>query len=521
MSQLYTVSQGLKNPLHTCGRELIGECMIDGEHVRTSTVEIVARFALAAIAIWFTIPLWIAGELLEILTEEGKGHINEQIDLGEFTPDEAVLDPRKTEFVGTAVSTFQSTSDPKFCEGSKMHDALKNPELGLGKGVDILTQEGRELTIQYLKKMHANSFRFSVEWADVKQNGFDKYVEAAKHFHEQGFTLFVTLDHWIGDGDENIFESENDIEKFVEYAKGAYQALRPYTSRFLTFNEPTVAAMSKYVRGAFPPFHCGNLWAARRLVSLKLNAHRQTHAVLHQLEQTYRGAKAPGNFEVGLTHSTTRMEVHNRWNILARIAAFVLTYVYHESFLIDAERSKEQIDVMGVQYYSRPLLGANGLKPVDSISPPTKHNPEGWMIEDLRYRYDPEGVLPILREMYRRIGKPLVMTEIGLAGDIDPACEDMSPTSHEYRKQTYYRLALRAMRLAQDEGIPLRGALFWTLFPNLEWDFGYRPGASFGIVARDPNTGRHRETAGFKVLQQSFATTRRIPRPRRSAGHAG
>ncbi|MCH9611772.1 MAG: 6-phospho-beta-galactosidase [Chlamydiia bacterium] len=506
MSAAFSISQVLKTPTHMCAKEVLGECLISGGELKSSKFETLAMCTLHALGLFFTMPLWVIGEAVEVFSTEGGAVFTDQVNLGEFDRDEVALDRDKTEYVGTAVSTFQATSNPQFCAGSAMHTAHSDPNLGLGQGVDILTLEGRNLHIHCLKEMNANSFRFSVEWADVNANGLDAYVQAAKHFSEHGFTLFITLDHWIGDGNPHLLEEEGDIANFVSYAEDVYHALRPYASCFLTFNEPTVEATGKYVRGVFPPHTTGDFWSARKLISLKLKAHREAHQALHLLEQTYTGAKAEGRLLVGLTHSAVRFESNSRWNIPARIIAFVMTYIFHESFLIDAERSRNSIDVLGVQFYARPQLGSDGSSAIDSIAEPNRYNPNGWMIEGMRYRFDPQGVLPILEEVWNRVCKPLIVSEIGCAGELfDHAPADEN--SDEHKKAVYYQVAIRAMRVAQDLGIPLIGAFFWTLFANLEWEHGYKPETNFAVLANDPHTKRIRRTEGYSVLSKAFQSS--------------
>jgi beta-glucosidase/6-phospho-beta-glucosidase/beta-galactosidase len=149
------------------------------------------------------------------------------------------------------------------------------------------------------------------------------------------------------------------------------------------------------------------------------------------------------------------------------------------------------LDFLGVQYYTRPLAGRNGLKIVDSIANKNKHNPHGWMVDGMHYRFDPQGILPVLTEVSSRIEKPLLVTEIGTAG------------TDNNRKEQYYKIAIKAMRAAQDRGIRLIGALFWTLFPNLEWQHGYDPNTNFGILDSNSNE----KTPGFYFLQQANLKT--------------
>ncbi len=481
-----------KAPLHFSLEGVIGKFTLKESGI-LQKIHSVVMVILSAILLVLTIPLWSIGEIIHLCSKEGEKFFDDSVPLGNA---KEYLDPAKTKMLGTGLSTFQATSDPNFCKGSCVHDVLKDPKLGLGKGVDILTKSGRDTTITYLKKMNANTFRFSVEWADVNKNGFSKYIEAAKHFHSEGFKLVITLDHWVGNGKVNVFEDPADEKAFVDYSCNAYRALRPYASTFLTFNEPNVDAAQKYIMGELPPKQIMNFSAANRLVSLKLSVHEKTYDALNRLEKTYTGVKAPGELSVGISHQAIIMKANSRWNLIARIVAFILTYIFHRSFMEKLEKMQNKIDFLGVQYYCRPLAGRNGLKIVDSIATKNEHNPNGWMIEGMRYRFDPQGILPILKDVYKTIKKPILVTEVGCAGP------------YEDRKARYYKIATKAMRAAQDQGIPLIGALYWTLFGNLEWQHGYNPETDFGILSRNIETNEIRKTKGFQFLSVACQNTR-------------
>ncbi len=548
MDQIFNCSQTLKTPLFNTTRAVLGEWMIQGVELRSSTslqeIGSIASVSLNLIGMIFSIPLWLVGEALELCTKKGRDLFNDEVDLDDANLETITLDPEMTECMGTAVSTFQATNNPNFCAGTAIHTALMDPALGLGSGVDILTAHGREATANHLELMGANAFRFSVEWADVNKNGLDRYVKAAKYFHERGFKLMITLDHWIGNGRVDLFEREYDEDDFLNYASQVYYALRPFASRFLTFNEPNVDANQKYVMGDLPPKKIGRFWSSMQLSVLKLKAHRALYDRYQSLEELYQGPKNGEPLQIGLSHQAVCMVAASRWNLIARIVSFVMTHTFHESFMRIAEQPemKRTLDFLGVQFYARPMVGSNGWKIVDSIAVPTKQNPQAWMVEGMRYRFDPAGILPVLQNIHSRLEKPLMVTETGTAGEINPHVTgltyrssvsyideyydyrgyamdrpDMPDLDHksitysqemETRKANYYRFSLLAIRKAQDLGIRITGLFLWTLFDNLEWQHGYKPGCLFGILARDRDSGIVRITEGFETIRQIFSNTR-------------
>ena len=548
MNLFFDCSQALKCPLYTTTRGAMGEWMMRGVELRPSTcfqrIWSVASVSLHLIGMVFSMPLWVVGEALEICTKKGRALFNDEVDLADQDLETITLHPEMTECMGTAVSTFQATSNPNFCKGSALHDSLKDPTLGLGGGVDILTPEGAKQTADRLEQMGSNAFRFSVEWADVKKNGLNRYTTSARYFHDRGFKVMITLDHWMGDGSVDIFEKPGDHEAFVSYATDVYLALRPYASKFLTFNEPNVDANQKYVMGDLPPKKVGRFWSSMQLSVLKLKAHRAVYDRFQKLEESYRGPKNSDPLQVGLSHQAIWMVAASRWNIIARVVAFVITHTFHESFMRIAGQPemKRTLDFLGVQFYAQPKAGRNGWQIVDSIATPTKQNPNAWMVKGMKYRFNPEGILPVLQSIHDRLHIPIMVTETGSAGEINPQVQSRAlrkPDSHlnhyydassnivmppaaitldrksvdysremEMRKATYYRYSLLAIRKAQDLGIRVTGVFLWTLFDNLEWQHGYTPGCAFGILARSRTSGIVRITEGFETIRRIFTQTR-------------
>ena len=68
-------------------------------------------------------------------------------------------------------------------------------------------------------------------------------------------------------------------------------------------------------------------------------------------------------------------------------------------------------------------------------------------------------------------GVPLLVTENGIATDDDA------------ERIEYVEQALSGVLACLDDGIDVRGYIYWSLLDNFEWILGYRP--TFGLVAVD------------------------------------
>ena len=89
-----------------------------------------------------------------------------------------------------------------------------------------------------------------------------------------------------------------------------------------------------------------------------------------------------------------------------------------------------------------------------------------------------------IRFAAERIGRPIFVTESGIATDADA------------RRIAYIDAALAEVRACLDEGIAVKSYLYWSLLDNFEWTQGY--GQRFGLVhvdydsfARTPKPSAH------------------------------
>ncbi|HEV8053701.1 MAG TPA: family 1 glycosylhydrolase, partial [Candidatus Limnocylindrales bacterium] len=94
-------------------------------------------------------------------------------------------------------------------------------------------------------------------------------------------------------------------------------------------------------------------------------------------------------------------------------------------------------------------------------------------------------------------GLPVVITENGIA------------TSDDAQRIAYLREHLAQVKRALDDGVDVRGYLYWSAFDNFEWNEGYRP--TFGMVGID------REDGLARVVQPSARAYGKLARSGRLA----
>jgi beta-glucosidase len=119
-------------------------------------------------------------------------------------------------------------------------------------------------------------------------------------------------------------------------------------------------------------------------------------------------------------------------------------------------------DFVGVQCYTRMRVGPAGAVPAE----------EGVPLTQMGYEFWPQALEAVIRRAWEVTdGTPVVVTENGIGTDDDAD------------RIAFVTDALLGVRRCLDEGIDVRGYVYWSLLDNFEWVLGYEP--TFGLVAVD------------------------------------
>jgi beta-glucosidase len=184
----------------------------------------------------------------------------------------------------------------------------------------------------------------------------------------------------------------------------------------------------------------------------------------------------PGNFPVGLT--LTMQDVQGVGE--GHLAEAVIAMLYGP--WLEAAR---QADFIGVQTYTRVRVGPKG-----RVAPPADAE-----MTAAGYEFYPQALGGTIRFAAQRIGRPIYVTESGIATDDDT------------RRIAYIDGALAEVRRCLDDGIDVKSFLYWSLLDNFEWTRGY--GEHFGLVHVDPETFRRTPKPSARHLG-AIAKSRRL-----------
>ncbi|RZU66656.1 beta-glucosidase [Microterricola gilva] len=337
-------------------------------------------------------------------------------------------------------------------EGSGMF-----PELS-GDAVDHYHRYPEDMRL--LADAGLTAYRFGIEWARIEpERGqisnaqlqhYRRMIDTAIH---SGLTPVVTLHHFTSPywfTEAGGWNADDALDRWASYVEAVIPILDG-VEWVCTINEPNILAlMSTFL--STPVAEAGPTMAQQGPVIPSVDvgqrlgeAHRVARDILR------RGTSAKVGWTVAqqaFTATAGNDEVFER-----------TVWAWEDLYL---EVSRDD-DFVGVQAYTSQAVDANG--PVPHPASPD-NTLTGWA-------YRPDALGMALRHAHGVTGKPLLVTENGIA------------TADDARRIDYTREALRHLITAVEDGIDVRGYLHWSALDNYEWGHW---GPTFGLIAVDRQT---------------------------------
>jgi beta-glucosidase len=302
--------------------------------------------------------------------------------------------------------------------------------------------------------LNLNAIRFSIEWSRIQPAPGHWNTEAIEHYRSyvaaakaRGLTPIPTLWHWTVPqwfAARGGFARHRNLPFFAAYVQRMAETIGQDVELILTLNEPNVYVTHGYADGRWPP-HQHNPVAVVRVLRNLVHAHREAAEILHRANPALR---------IGMAHNVGCNLPADPTSRVDRAAAAALGYVWNWWFL---DRVCASLDLIGLNFYNTEHWG--GLKP----------QPSGAARNDMNWPMEPARLYDVLIDASRRYGRPLMVTENGLADAADR------------HRQWWLEESITAMARARADGADLRGYLHWSLLDNIEWDEGRWP--RFGLIA--------------------------------------
>lgn len=359
--------------------------------------------------------------------------------------------------------------------------------------------------IALLKSAGLNAYRFSLEWARIEpREGLFEYREI-EHYrdvintcYENGVTPIVTLYHftspaWLisrgGWGTQKVVEY---FSKYVDYVTKNLKVELPY---IVTINE---ANMGYQLNKVAEDFRNNNKNGGAQ-VGMNLDMKK---ILLSMVEQGLAFRVNPLKVK---TFLSPRSQEEERYVMLAHQAAKDIirknmpdskvglsmslydyqaesggeenaAKLWEEDFLFYLPYIRND-DFLGVQNYSRKLVGPNGKLPVPSYAKKTQMGYEDY----------PQAVGHVVSKVAKDFHGEILVTENGIA------------TSDDNRRCEFIREALAGI---QESGVDVKGYFYWSLLDNFEWQTGYQ--MTFGLIAVDRKTQTRMPKGSLYVLRKAL-----------------
>lgn len=399
-------------------------------------------------------------------------------------------------FWGAATAAHQVEGDNRASDWWAAEEAGLLPHRS---GVACRHLELYERDFDLARAFGHNAHRLSLEWSRLEpepgrfsERWFDHYGRVLRALRARGIEPILTLQHftlprWLAE--RGGWLAPDAVERFADYAGAVARRLGQAVRWWITVNEPTVLAKQGYVAGAWPPFRRGRWDLALRVMARMAAGHRAAYARLH--------AELPAPM-VSFAHSVPWIEPCDPRRRRDRLAARLRrAFLVDHCFALVRRGGRPLLDYVAINYYTRTVVrwaprGRALLFGVDCLEP---HHGGVRRFDDLGQEVWPEGLLRVLRHV-ARLGLPVLVTENGIA------------TTDERLRLAHLQGHLAALARAIEEGVDLRGYLYWSLMDNFEWAKGTT--ARFGLAETDFASQERRPRPAMRLLAE-VARSGRLP----------
>ena len=377
--------------------------------------------------------------------------------------------------------------------------------------------------VDLLVELGVKAYRFSVAWprvlpegrGRVNETGVDFYKRLIDCLRNRGIEPWITLYHWdLPSALEHKggWRHRDTAYAFADYAFLVAYRLKDHCQHWITHNEPWCVAVLGHRTGEHAP-------GMRDPAACLRAAH---HVLLSHGLAVPRLRQVTPHAKVGITLNLNPCYPANPDSSPDRLATvemdgdfnrWYLDPVFHGSYPEDMLRLHRKarilpdehelfrpgdmaliaqpIDFLGVNFYSRMVLGDRGSSESAARSNPDRYTQMGWEIY-------PQGLSDLMERLARDYPAPAYyITENGAAYP-----DTVTPDGHVHdqaREKYYVRHLAQVAQICQN-GIPLHGYFAWSIMDNFEWAWGYD--RRFGLAYVDFATQERIPKDSFLRLKQ-------------------
>lgn len=369
-----------------------------------------------------------------------------------------------------------------------------------------------ESDLDLMAHLGLKAYRFSVAWprvqpdgTSVNSKGLDFYDRLVDGLLSRGIVPVLTLYHWDlpqALQDRGGWTNRSTVDHFAEYASTVARRLGDRVDRWITINEPWVAAFVGHLEGRHAPGMTDEASAVTAAHHLLLGHARALERIRGEADHAKAG------ITLNLSHVLPASESEPDRAATTRVDLFenrlFLSPLFRGSYPDDADEFwkgvtdfrfvsdgdlaaiSQPMDFLGVNFYEQHRVAADPdhVRDASNVVRGARKLPASPPLTAGGVAIRPDGLHAVLTRVHREwTTLPLWITENGIAlHDYiapDGRCHD--PERIDYFTG-YFTSAARAI----SEGVPLEAYLMWSLMDNFEWAEGYR--LRFGLVYVDYGT---------------------------------
>jgi beta-glucosidase len=361
-----------------------------------------------------------------------------------------------------------------------------------GAGVDHYRLYDQDIAT--LASTGLNTFRFSIEWARVEPAEGMFSVAALEHYRDvllscrkHGVKAMVSFNHFVTPAwfaARGGWEDEGSTQLYVRYCEKVARHLGDLIDYATTFNEPNLPRLLFGIPGPLSGM-AGNpnmramlakageragtgkwsSWIFGDFAKIEAGLLR-AHAAGYQAIKAVR-PNLPVGFSIAIADDQA---IDGGEAMVAKKRAIA----YEPWF----RAIQQHGDFIGVQTYTRELIGPDGVRPP----------PKDAKFTSSHMEYYPQALEATIRYTAKNVRLPIYVTENGCSTDDDA------------ERIAYIRTAVQGVANCLKDGVPVKGYIHWSLLDNFEWIFGYGP--HFGLIGVDRATMKRTVKPSARFLGQ-------------------
>ncbi len=330
-----------------------------------------------------------------------------------------------------------------------------------------------------MSAMGIKIYRLGIEWARlcpaedrVDEAAVAHYREELAYLKKKGISILLTIHHFTNPmwfEKKGGFTKIENIKYYMNLVALAVRSFGDLVSEYVTINEPNVYATHSYYFGVWPPGEKSFRQAVAVMSNMSV-CHIRAYKLIHEMRSKmgYRDTRVSFANHVRVFAPANPL---NPWHC---ISAVLMERIFQDAVTealcfgifkwpLKASLQTAQgkyCDFIAVNYYTRSTV--SGFK--DGVLEDAPKNDLGWEIY-------PEGIVKCTEKLYRRIKRPIYITENGTCDNTDT-----------FRCRYIYE----HLKALCESGLTVLRYYHWCFCDNFEWVEG--ESARFGLVHVDYET---------------------------------